>query len=133
MLKMEQVSARYETVSGYVNSVDNVSFEVRKNEIMGIAGESGCGKSTLLKTMYDLVDFPLEISGGKVSLITESSKERKVLTTGEIRKEWWREISYVPQGAMHAPWAVKEVREQFLMIPKEKEKGQSRKKGSPHT
>ena len=101
MLKMEQVSARYETVSGYVNSVDNVSFEVRKNEIMGIAGESGCGKSTLLKTMYDLVDFPLEISGGKVSLITESSKERKVLTTGEIRKEWWREISYVPQGAMH--------------------------------
>lgn len=60
MLKMEQVSARYETVSGYVNSVDNVSFEVRKNEIMGIAGESGCGKSTLLKTMYDLVDFPLE-------------------------------------------------------------------------
>ena len=48
MLKMEQVSARYETVSGYVNSVDNVSFEVRKNEIMGIAGESGCGKSTLL-------------------------------------------------------------------------------------
>ena len=61
MLKLEQVSVRYETVSGYVNSVDHVSFEVRKNEIMGIAGESGCGKSTLLKTMYDLVDFPLEI------------------------------------------------------------------------
>ena len=64
---------------------------------MGIAGESGCGKSTLLKTMYDLVDFPLEICGGKVTLTTESSKEKKVLTTGQIRKEWWREISYVPR------------------------------------
>ena len=71
--------------------------------------------------MYDLVDFPLEISGGKVSLITESSKERKVLTTGEIRKEWWREISYVPQGAMHVMNPVKRVREQFFdVIPKEK-------------
>ena len=121
MLKMEQVSARYETVSGYVNSVDNVSFEVRKNEIMGIAGESGCGKSTLLKTMYDLVGFPLEICGGKVSLVTESSKEKRVLTTGEIRDEWWKEISYVPQGAMHVMNPVKRVREQFFdVIPKEK-------------
>ena len=121
MLKLEQVSARYETVSGYVNSVDHVSFEVRKNEIMGIAGESGCGKSTLLKTMYDLVDFPLEICGGKVTLTTESSKEKKVLTTGQIRKEWWREISYVPQGAMHVMNPVRKVREQFFdVIPKEK-------------
>lgn len=119
MLKMDHVSARYETASGYVNSVDQVSFEVRKNEIMGIAGESGCGKSTLLKAMYDLVEFPLEICGGKVTLETE--KDKKILTTGEIRNEWWKSISYVPQGAMHVMNPVKKVREQFLdVIPRDK-------------
>lgn len=119
MLRMDHVSARYETVSGYVNSVDEVTFEVRKNEIMGIAGESGCGKSTLLKTMYDLAEFPLEICGGKAVLETE--KDKKILTAGEIRKAWWREISYVPQGAMHVMNPVRKVREQFFdVIPREK-------------
>lgn len=121
MLKLENVCARYETVSGYVNSVDQVSFEVRKNEIMGIAGESGCGKSTLLKTMYDLIEFPLEIYSGKVTLLTESRDSQRSLSIGEIRKEWWTEISYVPQGAMHVLNPVKKVRNQFFdVIPKEK-------------
>lgn len=121
MLKLENVCARYETTSGYVNSVDNVSFEVRKNEIMGIAGESGCGKSTLLKTMYDMVEFPLEICGGSVTLETETQAEKKILTSGEIKKEWWKAISYVPQGAMHVMNPVRKVRTQFLdVIPKEK-------------
>ena len=38
-----------------------------------------------------------------------------------IRDEWWKEISYVPQGAMHVMNPVKRVREQFFdVIPKEK-------------
>lgn len=31
----------------YLKAVDNVSFDIRKNEILGLAGQSGCGKSTL--------------------------------------------------------------------------------------
>ena len=30
-----------------VRAVDDVSFEIRHGEILGIAGESGCGKTTL--------------------------------------------------------------------------------------
>ena len=117
MLKLDNVCARYETASGYVYSVDHVSFEVRENEIMGIAGESGCGKSTLLKAMYDLVSFPLEICGGKVCL----EEDGKTYTTGEIRKQWWKSISYVPQGAMHVLNPVRKVREQFFdVIPPER-------------
>ncbi len=40
----------------YVQAVDGVSFEVRKGEIFGLAGESGCGKTTTGKTILRLLE-----------------------------------------------------------------------------
>ena len=110
MLELINVSARYDTVSGYVNAVDDVTVTIKPNEIWGIAGESGCGKSTLLKVMYDFISFPLEISSGEVRL---TSKD-EVLGIGEIKKGWWNHISYVPQGAMHVLNPVTRIRKQFF-------------------
>ena len=45
-------------------ALDNVSFSVRKNEIVSLLGPSGCGKSTLLRIMGGLE----EASGGEVLL-----------------------------------------------------------------
>jgi oligopeptide/dipeptide ABC transporter ATP-binding protein len=41
----------------YVRAVDNVSLEIHKKEILGLAGESGCGKSTLGRLLA-LLDKP---------------------------------------------------------------------------
>ncbi len=38
----------------YVKAVDDVSFEVRKGETLGLVGESGCGKTTLGRTILRL-------------------------------------------------------------------------------
>jgi peptide/nickel transport system ATP-binding protein len=46
----------------YLRAVDDVSFEIERGEIVGVAGQSGCGKSTL----GELLVLLREATGGSV-------------------------------------------------------------------
>lgn len=55
MLNVKNLNFQYKDSSTF--AVDNVSFSVKKGEVISIIGESGSGKSTLLKLIYGLEDF----------------------------------------------------------------------------
>ena len=69
ILKVEHLKKYYEERQGLFSrkkrinaALDDVSLEIRKGSIMGLAGESGSGKSTAGKTMLNLI----KPSGGRV-------------------------------------------------------------------
>lgn len=119
MLTVDHLSTSYKTMDGDVRTLNDLNFQVYDNEIFGIAGESGCGKTTLLKTLYDIIEFPLQIDEGKVTLSGERDGKKFSFDSGEIRKTWWNHISYVPQAAQSVLNPIVRIKHQFLdSIPK---------------
>ena len=71
LLSVQDLSAYYQTemygISRTVRAVDGVSFELKPNEIYGVAGESSCGKTTLIKVISGNAKPPLKANSGSVN------------------------------------------------------------------
>ena len=74
---------------GAVKAVDDVSFEVKRGETLGIVGETGCGKSTTARLLVRL----LEPTSGQILFDGEDIATRK----GDSLKALHREMQMVFQ------------------------------------
>lgn len=84
MIKVSHLSKTFESKSGIVEALSDVSFDVKKGEIFGIIGLSGAGKSTLVRCL-NLLEKPsegyVEIDGEDMMKLDEKSlrlKRRKI-------------------------------------------------------
>nr|WP_309504456.1 ABC transporter ATP-binding protein [uncultured Roseovarius sp.] len=89
LLKIDKLSVDYETSRGDLKALRDISFEVRKGEIVGIVGESGCGKSTLISTILRLTTPNTRFKNGAVwfkgeNLLEASNRRMRSLRGADI-------------------------------------------------
>ena len=119
VVKVTDLRAYYQTqqfgVQRDVRAVDGVSFEVRRGEIYGLAGESSCGKSTLIKTIAGAIRPPLAVQGGSVALnFNGQPLDLYASGPGALDGIRWKHLSYVMQGSMSVLNPVRRVRHSFV-------------------
>ncbi len=56
IIEVQHLKKYFNTSSGTLHAVDDVSFGIEEGETLGVVGESGCGKSTLGRVILHLLD-----------------------------------------------------------------------------
>jgi len=56
LLEVKKLKKYFKTKKGWLHAVDDISFDIKKGETLGLVGESGCGKSTTGRVVLRLLD-----------------------------------------------------------------------------
>ncbi len=89
VLEIKNISVEYATEAGRLKAVRQASFDVPKNQIVGLVGESGCGKSTLASVLIRLVSENAVVYGDGVffqerNLLELPAREMRSLRGSDI-------------------------------------------------
>src|SRR3954463_435502 len=103
LLSIHDFSVVYD-VDPPVAAVKNVTLDIRRSEIVGLAGESGSGKTTLAYGVQRLLKPPAVITGGSGVFHDASGEDVDLhaLDAEQMRRFRWDKVSMVFQGAMNA-------------------------------
>ena len=131
ILKVENLNVTLQHRRVSKKLVEDVSFEVRPGECLGILGESGSGKSMTVKSVLGLLDKNFQVSGSAIFDGQDLLKETKE----ELRRLRGSRITMVLQNPMtcfdplyrignqmaetfatHTSWNVQEIRSRCLEI-----------------
>lgn len=99
LLCVKDLTMHYKTSKGEVSAVNNVSFEIKKGQSLGLVGESGCGKTSIAFSLIRLLPDNAMIKGGEI-LLDENNIVQ--MDKKELQNVRWKGISMVFQAAMNA-------------------------------
>jgi len=98
VLSVQDLTVRYKAGKTPLTAVSHMSFDIRRGEILGIAGESGSGKSTAAQAIARIGSAATLVEGhvflNGTDLLSTSAK-----TLRELR---WSKFSLVTQSVMGA-------------------------------
>ena len=90
LLDVKNLITAFDTDTGLMRAVDQVSFSLKKRQTLGIVGESGCGKSVTAMSIVKLLPQPSgRILEGRVlfkdrDLVSLESREMREIRGNEI-------------------------------------------------
>ncbi len=98
VLSVQNLLVTFATREGTVTAVNDVSFEVRRGEVLGLVGESGSGKSVTGLAILGLIDPPGRIARGSIRLDGEELVGRP---EEELRRLRGKRLAMIFQDPMN--------------------------------
>ena len=119
VLEVRGLTVEYATGSVPVRAGTDVSFTLRRGEILGVAGESGSGKSTLITALTRLERPPAVTTAGEILFHSRDGAppvDLAALDGRRMRRYLWTALSIVLQSAMDALNPVMRIGAQFTDV-----------------
>jgi len=99
LLSVAGLSTHFATRDGVAKAVDDVSFSVRRGEVLGLVGESGSGKSMTAYSILGLVEPPGRVVAGRILF---GGRDLAALSDEEMRRIRGNRIAMIFQDPMAA-------------------------------
>lgn len=120
LLEIKNLKTNFYTEEGIVKAVDGVSFDMSRNEILGLVGETGCGKSVTALSILRLVRPPGKIIDGSIMFDGVNLLD---LTEGQMREYRGKDITMIFQDPLNSLNPIlqvgRQIAEVFLLHQKE--------------
>ncbi|MDD3269701.1 MAG: ABC transporter ATP-binding protein [Syntrophomonadaceae bacterium] len=97
LLEVKHLMVSFTTEEGEVQAVRDVSFSLKRGEILAILGESGCGKTVLCKSILRILPENGSIKSGDI-ILNENNLLK--LSPNSMNKVRGKEISMIFQDPM---------------------------------
>ncbi len=114
LLSVKDLVIHYETDEEVVEAVNNISFDIKKGEVLGLVGETGAGKTTTALGILGLL--PAKVGHVIQGSIELEGKDLLKMSEKEMRQIRGKKISMIFQDPMTALNPVKTVGEQIAEV-----------------
>ena len=114
LLSVKDLVIHYETEDEVVEAVNNISFDIKKGEVLGLVGETGAGKTTTALGILGLL--PAKVGHVIQGSIELEGQDLLKISEREMRQIRGKKISMIFQDPMTALNPVKTVGDQIAEV-----------------
>ena len=128
LLNIQNERLSFFTPAGEVKALNDVSFQMKQGEVLGIVGESGSGKSVTAYSLMGLTAYPGKLIGGKLSF---NGHQVETMTEKDFRKMRGEEVSIIfqdPMTSLNPVYTIGNQIEEMIRLHTKKDKKQAQER-----